>query len=57
MTQIVVMAGYEGQSMWMFVRGLLLTWKLIITFCVECTDCGKNWSWNLAIWGHGAYIL
>jgi len=56
MTQSMVRAGHESQRTWIFMRGLLLSIKLIIT-CVKCNDYGKNWSWNLAVWGHGAYIL
>jgi len=57
MNQSMVRAGYECLRTWMFIRGLLLNCTLIVTCCMNCTDYGNNWSWNLSVWCHGSYIL
>jgi hypothetical protein len=57
MTKSMGRVVYESQRTWMFISGLLFTCTLIITCCMKCTDYWKNWSSNVAVWGHGAYIL
>jgi len=51
MTKSMIRDGYESQRTWMFIRGLLLTCTLIITWFLIFTDNGKT---CLIIWQSGA---